>query len=186
MKKTFLTIVMALFTIVSFAQNDEVTGVRIPTGYQGFVEIGNTLLHFDKNMQTTIQLSTTHGANFNEQLYAGAGVAFEMNKDYLLVPIYVNFRYLFMSRSIASPVLSMRIGSYFNKQIGGYADLAVGVRFASKRDFAVSMLLTGSYFSNITRTFREEWEDPYGYYHYELVERHISPSGLGLRVSIEW
>ena len=65
MKKIFLTLVMALFAVGAFAQNDEVTGVRIPSGYQGFFEMGNTLLHFDKNISTTIQLSTTHGGYFN-------------------------------------------------------------------------------------------------------------------------
>ena len=69
MKKIILTFVMALFAIGAFAQNDETTGVRIPGGYQGFVELGNTLWHFDKNMPATVQLSTTHGAYFNEHLY---------------------------------------------------------------------------------------------------------------------
>ena len=77
MKKIFLTLVMALFAVGAFAQNDEVTGVRIPSGYQGFFEMGNTLLHFDKNISTTIQLSTTHGGYFNEHLFAGLGIAYE-------------------------------------------------------------------------------------------------------------
>ena len=186
MKKIFLTLVMALFAIGAFAQNDETTGVRIPGGYQGFFEMGNTMLHFDKNISTTIQLSTTHGGYFNEHLYAGAGIALEWNRDYTLVPIYANVRYVFLSRSVVSPLVSLRAGSFINENIGAYVDLAAGVRFASKRDFAVSILLTGTYYGNITRTYNEQWEDAQGYYHYEMVERQINPSGIGLRVGIEW
>lgn len=186
MKKIFLTLVMALFAIGAFAQNDETTGVRIPGGYQGFFEMGNTMLHFDKNMPATVQLSTTHGAYFNEHLYAGAGIALEWNRDYTFVPIYANVRYVFLSRSVVSPLVSLRAGSFINENIGAYVDLAAGVRFASKRDFAVSILLTGTYYGNITRTFNEQWEDAQGYYHYEVVERQINPSGIGLRVGIEW
>lgn len=177
---------MALFAITAFAQNDETTGVRIPSGYQGFMEMGNTLLHFDKNMPTTIQLSTTHGGYFNEHLFAGLGIAYEWNKDYQMVPIYANVRYVFMSRTVVSPIMSLRLGSYLGDNIGVYGDLAVGVRFASKRDFAVSILVAGTYYDKITRSYHEEWTDAQGNWHYENVERQISPSGIAVRVGIEW
>ena len=186
MKKIALTLVMALFAICAFAQNDETTGVRIPNGYQGFVELGNTLVHFDENMSTTIQLSTTHGGYFNEHLFAGLGIAYEWNKEYEMVPIYANIRYVFMSRTTVSPILSLRLGSYLGDNIGAYGDLAVGVRFASKRDFAVSVLVAGTYFDKITSNYYDEWVDNQGIWHYENVERKINPSGIAVRVGIEW
>ena len=70
MKKIFLTLVMALFAVGAFAQNDEVTGVRIPSGYQGFFEMGNTLLHFDKNISTT---TFTIGATTYENVHVDQG-----------------------------------------------------------------------------------------------------------------
>ena len=185
MKKIILTFVMALFAVGAFAQNDEVTGVRIPNGYQGFLELGNSW-HFDNNMNATIQLSTTHGFYFNEHMYAGLGAAAEWNSDYFLMPLYANIRYVFMSHSAVNPRVSLRLGSYISDNMGAYGDLAAGVRFASKRDFAVSILLTGTYYGNITRTYNEHWEDAQGIYHYEMVERQINPSGIGLRVGIEW
>lgn len=60
MKNFFLTFVMALFAFGAMAQNDETTGVRIPEGYRGSLELTNSW-HFDENKPATIQLSTTHG-----------------------------------------------------------------------------------------------------------------------------
>ena len=64
MKKTILTLIMAVFAITAFAQNED---SRVPNGYQGFLEEGNTW-HFNKDMTTTIHLSTTHGFYFNEHI----------------------------------------------------------------------------------------------------------------------
>ena len=186
MKKIILTLVMALFAVGVFAQNDENTGVRIPSGYQGFVELGNTLWHFDKNMPITLQLSTTHGCYFNEHIFAGLGIAYEWNKGYNLLPIYANIRYVIMSRSVVSPIMSLRLGSYLGDNIGAYGDLAVGVRFASKRDFAISVQLAGTYYSKIAKSYYDEWMDAQGMWHYENVDREISPSGIAVRVGLEW
>ena len=87
MKRLLLTFVLSLFVLGAIAQNDEITGVRIPEGYRGSLELTNSW-HFDENMPATIQLSTTHGVFLNEHLYAGLGAAFEWNAKYLFVPIY--------------------------------------------------------------------------------------------------
>lgn len=186
MKKIVLTFMMALFAIGVFAQNDEKTGVRIPSGYQGFVELGNTLWHFDKDMPISLQISTTHGCHFNEHIFAGLGIAYEWNKGYNLFPLYANIRYVILSRTVVSPIISLRLGSYVGNDIGAYGDLAVGVRFASKRDFAVSISVAGTYYSKITSTYSDEWMDAQGSWHYETVERKVSPSGIALRVGLEW
>ncbi|MBR5748115.1 MAG: hypothetical protein IKY01_04930, partial [Prevotella sp.] len=121
-----------------------------------------------------------------EHLFAGLGIAYEWNKEYEMVPIYANIRYVFMSRTTVSPILSLRLGSYLGDNIGAYGDLAVGVRFASKRDFAVSVLVAGTYFDKITSNYYDEWVDNQGVWHYENVERKINPSGIAVRVGIEW
>ena len=188
MKKIALILLMAFFAVSAFAQNDETTGVRIPTGYQGFVELGNTMLHFDKDIPISLQISTTHGCHFNEHIFAGLGVAYEWTKGYNLLPVYANIRYVVLSRTVASPVISLRLGSYFggNENIGAYGDLAAGVRFASKRDFAVSILVAGTYYSKIASSYNDEWMDSQGNWHYENVESKISLSGIAVRVGLEW
>ena len=184
MKKIILTLVMALFAITAFAQNEE-NEIRVPSGYQGFLELGNSW-HFDKNMPTTIQLSTTHGFYFNGHVYAGIGVGMEFNSDYFLMPFYANLRYVFLKDKAVSPVLSMRLGSFISENMGAYGDLAFGVRFASKKDFAVSVLVAGTYYDKLNYNYYNEWVDAQGYWHQEYVNSKINPSGITLRVGIEW
>ena len=185
MKKTFLTLIALLFIYSAIAQNDETTGVRIPEGYRGSLELTNSW-HFDENMPATIQLSTTHGVFLNEHIYAGLGAAFEWNADYMLVPIYANARYVFMSRSVINPFVSMRIGSYIRENMGAYGDLAIGVRCATRSDVAFCIMVVGTYYSKIKYNHYESYTDNFGYVHSEYVEGKINPSGIGVRVSFEW
>ena len=73
-------------------------------------------------------------------------------------------------------------GSFLGDDMGAYGDLGFGVRFASKRDFAVNVMAAGTYYDKI----RE-----YGYYydengHHTQDARYLSPSGVSLRIGIEW
>jgi hypothetical protein len=185
MKKIFLTFVMLLFAFGAIAQNDEITGVRIPEGYRGSLELTNSW-HFDENMPATIQLSTTHGVFLNEHLYAGLGAAIEWNAQYGLLPIYANVRYVFMSRSVVNPFVSMRLGSYIRENMGAYGDLAIGARFATKTDLAFSIAVVGTYYSKIKYNYYESYVDALGYMHSEYVEGKINPSGIAVRVGFEW
>ena len=172
MKKTLLSIIMAIFAITAFAQNEG--NVRVPSGYQGFIEQGNTW-HFDKNMPNSISLSTTHGFYFNGHIYAGVGLGFDFNEEDVLVPFYTNLRYQFNNNKVVSPIVSLRLGSFIGEHMGAYGDLAFGVRFASKRDFAVSVLVAGTYYDKIKQ-----------YSYYDSSSISISPAGISLRIGIEW
>ena len=185
MKKVFLIFVMAFFAFGAIAQNDENTQVRIPGGYQGFFELGNSW-HFDKNMSATIQISTTHGVFLNDHIYTGLGAALEWNAKYRIVPIYANIRYVFLSRSVASPIVSMRLGSFITENMGAYGDLSAGVRFATKTDLAFSVMVVGTYFSKIKYEYYDTFIDVFGNWHDELVEGKINPSCISLRVGFEW
>lgn len=182
MKKTILSIVMLFMAVSVFAQ--EGNNIHVPNGYQGFLEEGNSW-HFDKNMSTTIQLSTTHGFYFNQHIYAGLGVGFEFNSDYFLMPFYTNLRYVFIDNKPVSPFLSLRLGSFISDNMGAYGDFAVGVRFASKKDFAVSVLVAGTYYDKLSHIYYNEYYDGEEW-HYEQVENKLNPSGVTLRVGIEW
>lgn len=184
MKKTILTLIMAVFAITAFSQSEE-TDSRVPNGYQGFLEESNCW-HFDQNMSATIQVATTHGFYFNDHIYAGIGIGMEFNSDYLLVPFYTNIRYVFLNKKTVSPFVSLRLGSFISDNMGAYGDLAAGVRFASKRDFAVSVMIAGTYYDKLNYSYQDEFQDAYGYWHYETVEGKINPSGVSLRVGIEW
>ena len=114
MKKVILSLVMLLMATSMFAQEKDVPNpakVRVPSGYQGFIEQGNTW-HFDKNMPNSISLSTTHGFYFNGHIYAGIGLGVDFNNDRALVPFYTNLRYQFNNTRVVSPIISLRLGSY--------------------------------------------------------------------------
>lgn len=173
MKKLVLAFVMLFMATSVFAQEQE-GKVRVPSGYQGFLEYGNSW-HFDKNMRNTINLSTTHGFYFNGHIYAGIGLGIDFNNDHALVPIYTNVRYQFNNTKIVSPIVSLRLGSFVGNDVGAYGDLAFGVRFASKRDFAINVMVAGTYYDKISE-----------YYYNAQEDRQISPSGISLRIGIEW
>ena len=178
MKKVILSLVILLMAASVFAQEEG--NVRVPSGYQGFLEQGNTW-HFDKNMPNSINISTTHGFYFNGHIFAGVGFGVDFNKDRALVPFYTNLRYQFNNTKVVSPILSLRLGSFIGDDMGAYGDLAFGVRFASKRDFAVSVLVAGTYYDKI-KVYYYNYEDGYYYDGYQQV----SPSGVSLRIGIEW
>ena len=66
--------------------------------------------------------------------------------------------------------------------MGAYGDLAFGVRFASKRDFAVSMMVAGTYYDKITQYY-SGYDENGNYVH---GDREVSPAGVSLRIGIEW
>lgn len=182
MKKSILTIVMTLFVITAFAQNEE-NNVRVPSGYQGFLEYGNGW-HFNKTMPTSINLSTTHGFYYNGHIYVGVGFGFDFDKNICIVPFYANLRYVISNHTFASPVVSLRLGSYASDiNIGAYGDLAFGVRFASKRDFAINVMVVGTYYDNVE--YGHSVYDENGCY-VDYVTEKINPSCISLRIGIEW
>ena len=161
-----------------FAQEQE-NRVYVPNGYQGYLEYGNSWTVFDKEMPNTLGLSTTHGFYFNGHMFAGIGIGFDACQDFALFPIYGNIRYVISNKSAVSPFLSLRLGSYISEKVGAYGDLAFGVRFASKRDFAVTVLVAGTYFDKLTY-------DTYDYGTGNYVYSTVNPSGICLRMGIEW
>jgi hypothetical protein len=182
MKKLLFTI--ALFCgMTVYAQQE---GVRVPSGYQGFLEEGNCW-HFTKDLSSTISLSTTHGFYFNGNMYVGVGVGLERNTDFTLFPFYASMRYLFTNQKAVSPVVGVRIGSYTSSyNTGGYADLAIGVRFASKRDFAVNLMLAASYLDKVEYEISEYEYDILGNRITKWIPKEANPTGISLRIGIEW
>lgn len=162
------------------AQNE--TTVKVPSGYQGFLEQGS-LYRIQDNGSTTVGVSTTHGFYFGDHTFIGVGFGIEGGDGFFAVPIYSAVKYNFTYASQVSPTVQLRLGSYLSDDPGTYADLALGVRFASKRDFAVNIMLTGTFYENMKWT---EYEfDPIEE-HTVLMDKVLHPSGFGLRVGIEW
>lgn len=183
MKKLLLLTIVLIMTSSVFAQEQE-NNIRIPSGYQGFLEYGNTFV-FDKDAGNTINLSTTHGFFMNSHTYIGIGLAIDFNKYQTIVPIYANVRYVFNHKQI-SPVMGLRLGSFLKDQVNAYADLTLGLRVATKRDFAFSLLLSGTYYDDLYRREESYYTDESGHVQHENHEIKYNFSGISLRLGIEW
>ena len=176
---------------VGSASNGQTTetnasAIKSPSGYQGFCD-QQTLYRVMEDGSSTVGFSTTHGFYFNGHTFIGVGIGVEGGNDFFAVPVYSSLKYIFSNKKPVSPTVQLRIGSYFSEDPGAYADLSLGVRFASKRDFAVNVMLVGTFFEmqKITDTYYE-WDDVNHVSRYVEQEKKIYPSGVGLRIGIEW
>lgn len=179
MKKFILSILMIAASCGLMAQEENT--IKIPSGYQGCLEHGTCFRPWDGG-RTVTAFSTTHGFFFNSHAYVGIGIGMEGGKDYFAMPMYTALKYVFVVGKAASPVVQLRVGSYLGEESGAYGDAALGVRFASKRDFAVNVMLTASYLSRIEEETitRVNGNDITR----ETITRN--PSQVGLRIGIEW
>ncbi len=176
MKKVFLTTVVALLSAMfSFAQESE---IRIPNGYQGFFEEGN-LFHFDG--ESSINLSTTHGFYFGGKTFVGVGIGAEFNNDYILVPFFTSVKYVACNKKSTSPFFHARLGSYLGADQGTYGEAAVGVRFATAKDFALSIMVGATYYDMFEGD--EVWNSEKEIYE---SEGDVNFSGISVRFGIEW
>ncbi|MBR4837797.1 MAG: hypothetical protein IK004_05090 [Bacteroidales bacterium] len=184
MKKLFLITILLLMTASVFAQEQEAK-VRIPSGYQGFFEYGNTYL-FDDN-PSLMNFSTTHGFYMNGHTYVGIGISIDTKYLLFLLPIYGNVRYVFNNNRVVSPVVGLRLGCFDTKTVGFYGDLTIGLRFATKRDFAISFLISGTHYNGVYFRYRHPYTDEYGIDHMERCwGSRNNLTGISLRLGIEW
>ena len=176
MKKLILTTLLAMaFMPIMHAQEN---AVRVPSGYQGFLEQG-TLFRVADEMNTSLCVSTTHGFYFGEHTYIGIGVSLEGCEKYFAMPVFTTIKYNFNYRHQVTPTMQVRVGSYLSERVGSYLDAAFGFRFGSSRDFAINLLLTGTLYSNNkSETYDMELHD--------YVTNTFNTSGVGVRIGIEW
>lgn len=179
MKRIALIIVAVMMASMMMAQ-DKVA--KTPSGYHGFLEQGS-YFRLSDDMNTTVGVSTTHGFYFNSNTFVGVGMGVEGGNGFFAVPFFTAVKYNFNHNKMVSPTAQLRLGSYLGDKSGTYADMAIGLRFASSRNFAINVMLTGSLLTNGLKEV-EVWNDKYGWFDYG--EEIIQPSGLGLRVGIEW
>ena len=180
MKKiTLIALLVLAFGTMVHAQDNV---VREPSGYQGFLEQGN-LFRVADGWRSSVGLATTHGFYFGKHTYVGIGIGIDANKDFTVVPVFTAIKYNFNYTHQATPTIHLRVGSFIANTVGSYCDLAFGVRFGSSRDFAINVMVAGTLYSNCEREQRV-YDEAVGYYRYETYK--FNPSGVGLRIGIEW
>ncbi|NDV80560.1 porin family protein [Bacteroides sp. 51] len=122
-------------------------------GYKGFIDMGYT---FADEYEDRIEMSTSHGYQFNNYLFVGGGIAYHYyhddETDLYTMPIFANFRANFMNKKV-TPFTDVRVGYSVGDLEGGYAYVGLGARFKLVNKMALNLTLGFSY---------QEYE--YGYY----------------------
>lgn len=190
-KMIFAAALLSLVAVKSFAQagSQDIrerqmaiqNGVKIPDGYQGHIEQEN-IYHFS-TQDVAIGLSTTHGFFYTPHMFVGLGLGLHIAEDDVIVPFFTSAKYIFNNYKKISPTMQLRLGSYASEGVGAYGDLAFGLRFASNKDFAFSILLAGSYYSPKDET--NWYYDDRTNTSYSVTEK-LDFSGISLRIGIEW
>ena len=103
--------------------NDRKAARNTLKGYKGFVDFAYIGDVSDYNA-SKIELSTTHGYQFNNYFFVGGGVAFNYytDADLYAAPIYANFRANFINKKV-TPFADVKAGYAVGDIEGAYASI---------------------------------------------------------------
>lgn len=120
---------------------------RTMAGYKAFYEAGYLWGYYGnieegKRDPDRFSVATSQGTQFNNFIYAGVGMAYDVyrfrGKTYLSVPVFVNARFNFLNDKKVLPFADVRIGYSLGSQIRGfYWEGSIGVRFGLPKHHAV-------------------------------------------------
>ena len=149
-------------------------------GYKGFVDFGYIadLSDYDANK---VEISTSHGYQFNNYVYLGGGVAadFYTDADLIAVPIFVDFRANFINKKV-TPFADIKTGYSVGDVEGAYVSTGIGVRFSLKGKKAINLKLEYNYQQHNDHGDYSYNNNYYSYdYDYDL-------EGLGFKIGFEF
>lgn len=149
-------------------------------GYKGFVDFGY-IADVSDNNAGKIEASTSHGYQFNNYIFLGAGMAVDYytDADLVSIPIFANFRVNFINKKI-TPFVDLKTGCAVGDVEGAYVTLGMGARFSLKGKKAVNIGLEYHYQQyDYSESYGSENYYHYSYYNYDL-------QGLGFKVGFEF
>lgn len=144
MKKIMISLLM-LLSIISQAQT-------LQKGYRGMFDVG--YCHYLSQIDpSTIELTTSHGYQFNPYIFLGAGIGFDFTGESewgevsgrpynkraakVDIPLFFNAR-ANITKTRISPFADARVGAYINNDGNIYANLALGCRYALNEKMGLS------------------------------------------------
>ncbi len=153
------------------------SGDGVKSGYRGFIDVAYLL--GDCNIIDDchrLEVTTSHGYQFNPYIYAGLGVGFNVYKDFGLgtlgvFPVFAHFRYDILNRRI-TPFYECTIGYSFGDIEDIYASTALGCRFGLANNKAINVSVN---YSSQAFDFTD------GQYIYST-----NMGGLGLKIGFEF
>lgn len=153
------------------------TKAMISAGYKGFVDFGY-IFDLDNCRADRLELTTSHGYQFNPYFYLGAGVGIDYYTDASLfaVPIFANIRITPLKRRV-TPYIDAKIGYSTIDVEGLYFTPTVGCRIG----------LSESAGLNIGLGYSLQQSDVLYYYYdygYSSVSKEIS--GFSLKIGLDF
>jgi len=138
-------------------------------GYKGFIDAA-TIGNVNGYDASFMEISTTHGYQFNNYFFLGGGIALNYYADAELTtaPIYAAFRANFINKKV-SPFADIKLGYTVGDLRGTYASIGIGVRFSLKGRKALNLACVYSEQDN-------EW----------YSDNSVSYLGLGVRFGFEF
>lgn len=149
-------------------------------GYKGFVDFGCVVDLSDYNANK-VEISTSHGYQFNNYFYLGGGMAASIytDLDLVTIPIFVDFRANFINKKI-TPFADVKGGYSVGDVEGGYATVGVGVRFSLKGKKALNLKMEYNFQSY------DVSEDRWYGSHYYYYDDYYDLQGLGFKIGFEF
>lgn len=145
MKKLIITLLLSIPCLV-YAQG-------LQKGYRGMVDLGYCI-YTSQLHPSTVEITTSHGYQFNPYIYLGAGLGFDITgeckygdisgrpynkrESKVDIPLFFNARANF-TKTKFSPFADARIGAYVNNDGNIYANLALGTRYGISDDLGLSL-----------------------------------------------
>ncbi len=171
----------------------------IEKGYRGMVDVGYCL-YISQIDPSTIELTTSHGYQFNPYIYLGAGTGFDFTgscswgevagmayhkRDSKVdIPLFFNARANFTKTKII-PFVDGRIGSYVNNDGGIYATLTLGARYAIGNGIGLSFA-AGYQIRKVTAQQLNLHYVNYKSYHYYTDLKDQSVDGFVFKLGVDF
>ena len=130
-----------------------VSAQHIKKGYHGFVDAGYCA-YISQLAPSTVEVTTSHGYQFNPYIFLGAGVGFDFTgycewgevsgrpynkrESKVDIPVFFNFHSNF-TKTRFSPFVDIKAGAYVNNEGGIYMNGAVGCRYAIRDNMGISL-----------------------------------------------
>lgn len=145
-------------------------------GYKGFIDFGYMGDVSDCGMDN-VTLTTSHGYQFNNHIFLGAGLGVDIYTDAsaVSVPLFVNFKANFLKTKV-TPFVDVKTGYSVGDADGFFSSVGVGARFSLKGKKAISLMLESKY---------QEYTTLIAGYYYSSEDTEAW-AGVGFKVGFEF
>ena len=150
---------------------------KIMSKYRGFIDFGYTIGTGTFKVGR-IELTTSHGYQFNPMFFVGigAGVSYWFDSETVAIPIFANFRVDIPTGAIVNPYFDVKFGfSPYDIQ-GIYGNFSLGCRIATSMSNAFNISVG-------YQLQRGKVEDEYARYY---LGNNISANGIALKLGFEF